>query len=370
MKIKIWISILLLTVLIKVNAQVISSIEFHVNTNIGNDTANGTSKYPLKTLTEAAKRVNELNGKGSVTIILSEGTYGLYETAKFNPKNRELNKENRLIIRAEVLPNDQYWAPGKMPIIVSTMPFKFEKNDKNEVTDGANYGIEINTSHVTIQGLKILGEPVHENPKKDVLIRNYPIVWEGNNLTDLNVTQCLFLGNKFALPNHLGILANGNTAYEGALIEMVSHGVIALGLFFIADMIESRVGHDHFNKLGGLREKHPAFAFLFFVIVMASVALPLTSGFAGEFLLLQSVGSHNIVMALVAGLTVVFGAVYMLRAFQSTMLGKHNAELAFAEMTASEKMVLTILVIITIAIGVYPGMLLDVVHKGLQLTGI
>jgi NADH-quinone oxidoreductase subunit M len=168
----------------------------------------------------------------------------------------------------------------------------------------------------------------------------------------------------------LGILANGNTAYEGALIEMVSHGVIALGLFFIADMIESRVGHDHFNKLGGLREKHPAFAFLFFVIVMASVALPVTSGFVGEFLLLQSIGSHNIVMALVAGLTVVFGAVYMLRAFQSTMLGKHNAELAFAEMTASEKMVLTILVIITIAIGVYPGMLLDVVHKGLQLTGI
>ena len=51
-------------------------------------------------------------------------------------------------------------------------------------------------------------------------------------------------------------------------------------------------------------------------------------------------------------------------------LRKHNAELAFAEMTASEKMVLTILVIITIAIGVYPGMLLDVVHKGLQLTGI
>jgi uncharacterized Rmd1/YagE family protein len=210
MKIKFWISILLLTVLIKVNAQVISSIEFHVNTNIGNDTANGTSKYPLKTLTEAAKRVNELNGKGSLTIILSEGTYGLHETAKFNPKNRELNKENRLVIRSEVLPNDLDWAPGKMPIIVSTMPFKLEKNDKNEVTDGANYGIEINASYVTIQGLKILGEPVHENPKKDVLIRNYPIVWEGNNLTDLNVTQCLFLGNKFALPNHLGILANGS----------------------------------------------------------------------------------------------------------------------------------------------------------------
>jgi hypothetical protein len=67
----------------------------------------------------------------------------------------------------------------------------------------------IETSHATIQGLRILGEPVHENPFKGVLIRNYPIVWEGKNLEDLRITQCLFIGSKYAIPNHLAVLANG-----------------------------------------------------------------------------------------------------------------------------------------------------------------
>lgn len=209
MQIKIWLVILLFSSLTKVNAQINSGIQLFINPNIGSDSENGSKSNPLRSLTEAAKRVNVLNGKGSITIYLSEGTYGLTETATFNPQKWDLTKEQRITIRAEILPDSTEWAPNKMPIIVSTMPFKLEKNDKNETIDGSNYGIEINASHVTIQGLKILGEPVHENPKEGVLIRNYPIVWEGKNLSDLNVTQCIFLGNKFALPNHLGILANG-----------------------------------------------------------------------------------------------------------------------------------------------------------------
>ena len=59
-----------------------------------------------------------------------------------------------------------------MPIIISSMPFNLDRNNKNEVTGGSNYGILIQTSHVTIQGLRILGEPVHELPKYGVLIRN------------------------------------------------------------------------------------------------------------------------------------------------------------------------------------------------------
>jgi hypothetical protein len=90
------------------------------------------------------------------------------------------------------------------------MPFDIEeKNDKKELTGAFNYGILVETSHVTIQGLRIMGEPVHESPFKDILIRNYPIVWDGKNLEDFRVTQCLFLGNKIALPNHLGILSAG-----------------------------------------------------------------------------------------------------------------------------------------------------------------
>jgi hypothetical protein len=181
----------------------------YVNANVGKDDAIGSKDAPLKSLPEAARRVNKLQGKGSISVIVADGTYGLGETAEFNPKQWQFSSEERLEIRAEVLPDSAIWQPSSMPILVSTMPFNVEKSKEGAVTGGSNYGILIATSHVTLQGLRILGEPVHEKPKAGVLIRNYPIVWDGKGLSDLRVTQCLFLGNQFALPNHLGILANG-----------------------------------------------------------------------------------------------------------------------------------------------------------------
>jgi hypothetical protein len=183
--------------------------KIYVNANTGKNNNDGARSSPLQTLSEAAKRINSVKGKGAITIYLSKGVYGMAETADFNPVNWELTKETRLTIRAEVLPDDADWNPADMPVLFSTMPFSVEKNDKNEVTGGQNFGMLIQNSHVTIQGLRILGEPVHENPFKGVLIRNYPIVWEGKNLEDLRITQCLFIGSKYAIPNHLAVLANG-----------------------------------------------------------------------------------------------------------------------------------------------------------------
>jgi len=180
-----------------------------VNSSSGNDASEGTKENPIQSLPEAAKRINAMSGQGSIEVVLAAGTYGLFETAAFKAPNWKFETNKRLTIRSEVLPDNIDWNPSKMPIIVSTMPFNIETNDKKVITGGANYGILISTSHVTIQGIRILGEPVHEKPKEGILIRNYPIVWEGTNLTDFRVTQCLFLGNKFALPNHLGILASG-----------------------------------------------------------------------------------------------------------------------------------------------------------------
>lgn len=183
--------------------------KIYVNANTGKNNNDGAQGSPLQTVSEAAKRINSEKGKGAVTIYLSKGVYGMAETADFNPVNWEFTKENRLTIRAEVLPDDADWNPADMPVLLSTMPFSVEKNDQNEITGGQNFGILIQNSHVTIQGLRILGEPVHENPYTGILIRNYPIVWEGKNLEDLRITQCLFIGSKYAIPNHLGVLANG-----------------------------------------------------------------------------------------------------------------------------------------------------------------
>ncbi len=194
----------------------------YVNAALGMDSNNGTKESPLKSLNEAAKRVNVSEGEGAITIYLSPGIYGLAETVDFNPTKWTFSASNRLTVRAETLPDDEKWSHSDMPVLISTMPFSIEKNDKGEITGGQNFGILVQNSHVTIQGLRILGEPVHENPSKGLLIRNYPIVWEGKNLEDLRVTQCLFIGSKYAAPNHLGILSNG-TALE--VDHCVFHGV-------------------------------------------------------------------------------------------------------------------------------------------------
>jgi hypothetical protein len=189
--------------------------EFYINGNTGEDQYSGTKEKPLKTLNQAAFLVNQANGKGAITIYVSEGIYGLDATVTFNPANWHFTKEERLTIRAEFLPDDANWDPGKMPIIVSTMPLNFKPYGNNDPLGGTSYGIQIETDHVTIQGLRVLGTPVHERPKNGMVRRNYPIVREGRNLDDLRITQCLFIGDKQAIPNHLAILASG----QGVVVD-------------------------------------------------------------------------------------------------------------------------------------------------------
>ena len=102
-----------------------------------------------------------------------------------------------------------------MPVIVSTMPLNFKPNGNNDPLHGTSYGIQIEVSYVTIQGLRVLGTPVHERPADGYVRRNYPIVREGRNLDDLRVTQCLFIGDKHAVPNHLSVLASG----QGVVVD-------------------------------------------------------------------------------------------------------------------------------------------------------
>jgi hypothetical protein len=186
-----------------------------INAEFGNDQNPGTKEQPLKTLNQATFLVNQANGKGAITIYISEGIYGLDATATFHPANWHFTKEERLTIRAEILPDDADWHPGRMPVFVSTMLLDFKPNGNQDPLGGASYGIQIETSHATIQGLRVLGTPVVERPKVGMVRRNYPIVREGRNLDDLRVTQCLFVGDEHVIPNHLGVLASG----QGVVVD-------------------------------------------------------------------------------------------------------------------------------------------------------
>ncbi|MCW3084911.1 MAG: NADH-quinone oxidoreductase subunit [Bacteroidetes bacterium] len=158
-----------------------------------------------------------------------------------------------------------------------------------------------------------------------------------------------------------GILAGNEQGVQGGMIQMLSHGVNVVGLFFIVDIIQRRTGTREIAVLGGIRNVNPQFAVLFLIVLLGSVALPLTNGFVGEFLLLNGVYQFNAWIAAFAGLSVILGAVYMLRSYQSIMLGETNALTSgFAPLSTSEKTVLIILCAAIIVFGVFPKPLLDI----------
>ena len=165
---------------------------------------------------------------------------------------------------------------------------------------------------------------------------------------------------------HVGLIAAGlftlsRIGMQGAMIQMVSHGLVIVGLFYIIDIIFSRTTTQEIASLGGIRNSAPLFATVFVIIMLGSVALPLTSGFVGEFLLINSVFQFNQVVGAVAALTMIFGAVYMFRSFQVTMLGESNPRTKnFTDLSNHEKIVLYPIVILVILIGIYPAPLLKI----------
>lgn len=165
---------------------------------------------------------------------------------------------------------------------------------------------------------------------------------------------------------HVGLISAGVFAWniqglQGAMIQMLSHGINVIGMFFISDIIIRRMNTRNLDQLGGIARPAPKLAIAFLIIVLGTVALPLTNGFVGEFLLLMGVYNYNFYYAAVAGLTIIFGAVYMLRMYQKVMFGATNElTTAFKDIDNTEISVLLILSVLIIGIGVYPQPILHI----------
>jgi NADH-quinone oxidoreductase subunit M len=165
---------------------------------------------------------------------------------------------------------------------------------------------------------------------------------------------------------HVGLIAAGvfaltPHALEGAVLQMVSHGINIVGLFIVIDLIEKRTGTRTISELGGIALKAPRLAAIFMVILLASIALPLTNGFVGELLLLLGLFEYSKIFAAIAGLTIIFSAVYMLWMYQRTMLGNTNEFTAqISDLSWGEMAVFVPLVIMIFWIGLFPGLFLDV----------
>jgi NADH-quinone oxidoreductase subunit M len=133
-----------------------------------------------------------------------------------------------------------------------------------------------------------------------------------------------------------------------------------VGMFFVIDIIFSRTNTRYLDHLGGITQKSPSLSVYFMVMLLGSVALPLTSGFVGEFLLLAGVFEYNNWLGAIAGLTIILSAVYLLRMFQKAMFGNTSDFTEhFKELTLSERAVLIPLTIMVFWIGIYPNTFLE-----------
>jgi NADH-quinone oxidoreductase subunit M len=165
---------------------------------------------------------------------------------------------------------------------------------------------------------------------------------------------------------HVGLISAGiftlsKIGIQGALIQMLSHGIVVFGLFYIISIIEERTRTRQLSELGGIRNVAPVFATVFMVVMLGTLALPFTSGFVGEFLLINSLFQYNAILGAVGGLTIILGAVYMLKSFKQSMLGEPNAVTSgFTDLTGREKLVLFPVVVMIILMGVHPDPLLHI----------
>lgn len=158
-----------------------------------------------------------------------------------------------------------------------------------------------------------------------------------------------------------GVLSASLNGLQGALLQALAHGINVVGLFFIIEIIYTRTKSRYLSELGGITQKAPQLSVFFLIVLLGSVALPLTNGFPGEFLLLSSVFAYNSWIGAVAGTSIILGAVYMLRLFQKSMFGEQSdLTTSFTDLDWTERAVLIPLALMVLLIGIYPNVFLKV----------
>ncbi len=171
---------------------------------------------------------------------------------------------------------------------------------------------------------------------------------------------------------HVGLITAGiftvtEMGLQGAMTQMLAHGVNVVGLFYVCQILYRHYQSHDIAAMGGLRLKAPLFAGLFLVVMLASVALPLTNAFPGEFMLLNAVYAINPWICLFAGSGVILGAVYMFTSYQKVMLGELNTKAnTFTEIDSLDKWVLIPIVLLIFIFGLYPQFITGLTEHSVQ----
>ncbi len=204
----------------------VSAQTFYVDPQNGDDLNGGSSNAPFQTLEHAVRQANTQTGGDPIVIKMKPGIYLLKDKVNINPV-KIMGKEVRFIIEAEIMPDDEDWSPAAMPLIQS-----ISANNSTTQFPHAT-GILVASSHVTIRGLKFIG---NANPQVKYY---YPISKEDPELSDMVVSQCYFIGDKESAKIQGGIWAHGRD-------NVVSHCIF----------YECRNGVLFFNNVDGFVIEH------------------------------------------------------------------------------------------------------------------
>ena len=154
----------------------------------------------------------------------------------------------------------------------------------------------------------------------------------------------------------LGIFAMNAEGISGSVFQMLSHGIVSGALFMLVGVIYDRRHTKLMSEFGGLASVMPKYAVIFGIMLMAAVGLPLTIGFVGEFLVLLGFYQVSPIMTILAGTSIIIGAIYMLAVYKKSFFGPitNEANKTLKDLDAKETWSLVPLVLIVVWLGIYP----------------
>jgi len=168
----------------------------------------------------------------------------------------------------------------------------------------------------------------------------------------------------------IGIFTLTSDGMNGAYFQMISHGVVSAALFLIVGVVYERHHTRMIADYSGVTNIMPKYSFFFMVFMLASVGLPGTSGFVGEFLVIMSTISVNVYLTIFTAMGVVLGAAYMLLLYKNVNFGEIKSNIKkLHDLTGIELFYFICLAFLTILLGVYPKILFNMINESI-LQGI
>ncbi len=173
--------------------------------------------------------------------------------------------------------------------------------------------------------------------------------------------------------SHMGVVVLGVFSFNvegisGAVFMMFAHGVIVMGLFLLAGILEEHTSSLEIARFGSVAKSAPIFAAFFMIVLMANVGMPLSIGFVGEFLSLLGFFATYPLLAIIAGTSIILSAIYMLTSYKDVFFGNlkagNNQISVFEDLNAREVGVLSVILALILILGIYPKILLKPIEQG------